>query len=229
MTRSLLIFLGALGLSATPVIAEPDMGAQLQLQFARNVDDSDVFKRIAGAFNIGISDSIDLQFDIAASKYTAVDSTAPTAGVHLAYALSDDVTAGVFFTAEDQQPGNYYAYGVEIDYASDRFGAQAYYGMLEDITLDLSGSRYGLDAEFGLFRNDSILLLAGAHGQSIGGADQSFAYVGASYELRNGTVLGLTAGQNDHGDTIASFTATFAFGHAPTFNSRDGRSLMAGY
>lgn len=213
----------ALCLAAPAVQADPELAASLRFGLARNLDASENFKRVETSFAVPLRGALSLQFDLSVSKYERITSAAPSGGLHLAYAVNDAWTLGVYTLAEDLRPGNFVNYGIEAAFEDGPLSVQAYAAHVEDLNSANVGFRGGVDLEYGL---DQWALLAGAHMGDDGSAQERFAYVGAGYRLRNGMRLDATLGQKNGDETVIGLGLTIDLGRGATFGRRDWHSAL---
>ncbi|PJE25858.1 hypothetical protein SAMN06297129_2347 [Pseudooceanicola antarcticus] len=224
---SYLLFAMGLGLSAAPASAQLVLDGGVKVELAHNDGSGVNTKHIAGSFSGLVYNDIGLQLDLSVGKHEQFTSTQPAATLHLYHAATESLTYGVFLSAEDRRPGNSYFYGAEIAYASNGFGIEAFAAYRDDISSSTDGTRYGIDVSY---RPDDSkwTFFGGARADDGMPLEQTYAFLGASYEIRDGVNLGLTAGRNDDGDTIASAMFTLQFGQGSTFRARDTMELFPG-
>ncbi|MBR9762965.1 MAG: hypothetical protein GYB53_05410 [Rhodobacteraceae bacterium] len=216
-----------LAMIAAPASAQMVLNGEVSVELAHNEDTSVNTKHIGGSFSGLIWNDFGLQLDISVGKHEQYTSTQPAATLHLYHAPSEALTWGLFLAAEDRRPGNSYFYGAELAWRSEGFGLDAFAAYRDDISAPTDGSRYGIEASYTPL-DGNWTFLAGYAADDGAPLEQSYTYVGANYRLREGIALGLTAGQNDEGDTIASALVTFTFGEGSPLRARDTMELFPG-
>lgn len=220
-------------LLAAPLLLPATAKAQLVLdgevkvEVARNFDTGVNTKRIRGSFDGLIWNDVGVQLDLGTGKHENHESTAPSATLHLYYAPTDALSWGGFLTAEDRRPGNSYFWGGEVAYKTGALGLEGYAAYRDDIAETTDGSRYGFDVTYDAAPRWT--LLAGAVTDQGAPLERSYGYVGATYAIKDGINLGMTAGGTDDGAAIASLLVTFNFGDGATFRARDSLELYPGY
>ena len=222
------LMLAGLGLAAAPAHAQLVLDGGMSVEIAHNAETGIKTKHVSGSFAGLVYKDFGLQFDISAGKHERFTSTQPAATLHLYHAPSEALAYGLFLSAEDRRPGNSYFYGGELAYGTETFGIEAFLAYRNDIAADTNGTRYGIDLHYRPGAGKWTIFGGGAvdEGDPL---EQSYVYLGASYDIREGVSLGLTAGQNNEGDFIASALLTLQFGDGSPFTARDTMQLFPGH
>ncbi|MGI3164878.1 hypothetical protein [Pseudooceanicola sp. 200-1SW] len=215
--------------AAAPARAQLVLDGTLRLELAHNEDTSINTKRFRGSFDGLVWNDIGVQLDLGVGKHEHHESTQPSATLHGYYRVDETLSYGLFLAAEDRRPGNSYFYGAEVAYQGEALGIEAFAAYRDDIAESTDGGRYGLDVTYALPAAPRWTLLAGAVTDNGAPVDQGFGYLGATYEVRDGIDIGMTAGSTEDGAAIASVLATFTFGRGATFRARDTMELYPGY
>ncbi|WP_010140385.1 hypothetical protein [Oceanicola sp. S124] len=214
-------------LGTTPAQAQLVLDGEVTFELAHNNDTSVNTKHIGGSFSGLVWNDFGLQLDLSVGKHEQYTSTQPAATLHLFHAPNEALTWGLFLAAEDRRPGNSYFWGAEVAWQSEGFGLEAFAAYRDDISASTDGTRFGLEASY---RPDGAdwTLFAGYAADDGAPLEQRYGYLGATYEIREGIALGLSAGRNDEGDTIASALVSFTFGDGSRLRARDTMELFPG-
>jgi hypothetical protein len=217
-------------LMSSPVIAQNALNGDLTFELGHNVQKSRNFKHIATSLGTTFGSGLGVQFDMSIGKYEGINSTSPSAGLHVFYAPDPSWAVGGFVLAEDQRPGNYAYMGVEGAYDTGAFKAELYAAYRHDYNAGFNGERYGVEAAYAPDNWNGFGLFGGAHGETgLPTGSKSIAYLGGDYRFANGTKLALTVGHTDQNETVATLGYQINFGNGATFSRRHSQGVFDGY
>ncbi|WP_407493331.1 hypothetical protein [Pseudooceanicola sp. MF1-13] len=217
-------------LLTSPAVAQNMLDGDVTFELGHNVGKSRNFKHIATSLGTTFDNGIGMQLDISVGKYEAINSTVPSAGVHVFYAPTSDWAVGGFVLAEDLRPGNYAYAGLEAAYTTGDFSGEVYVAYRHDYNGAFHGERYGIELAYAPGNWNGFGVFGGAHGETgLPGGTKSIAYVGADYRFANNTKLALTVGRNDRRETVATLGYTIQFGNGARFSRRHSQGVFDGY
>jgi len=229
-TTRLLATVAACALISTPAVAQNILNGDLTFELGHNAQKSRNFKHISTSLGTTFDSGLGLQFDMSVGKYEGINSTSPSAGLHVFYSPDTTWAVGAFVLAEDQRPGNYAYMGLEAVYNTGDFRGEVYAAYRHDYAANFHGERYGVEMAYAPANWNGFGVFGGAHGETgLPTGSKSIAYLGADYRFANSTKLALTVGRTDQGETVATLGYQIQFGNGATFSRRHSQGVFDGY